>query len=56
MTGQDVERVEFANEVWPTWRFFTRLGVRVDVEIFVPHGSPAAVVSFKLAKPVQACN
>jgi predicted glycogen debranching enzyme len=56
VTGQDVERVEFSNEVWPTWRFFTRLGVRVDVEIFVPHGSPAAVVTFRLAKTVAGAK
>jgi predicted glycogen debranching enzyme len=56
VTGQDVERVEFSNEVWPTWRFFTRLGVRVDVEIFVPQGSPAAVVSFKLAKAMPGAR
>ena len=56
VTGQDVERVEFSNEVWPTWRFFTRLGVRVDVEIFVPHGSPAAVVSFRLAKAIPGAR
>jgi predicted glycogen debranching enzyme len=56
VTGQDVERVEFSNEVWPTWRFFTRLGVRVDVEIFVPHGSPAVVVSFRLGTLVPGAK
>jgi predicted glycogen debranching enzyme len=56
VTGQDVERIEFANDVWPTWRCFTRLGVRVDVEIFVPQGSPAAVVSFRLSKPMPGAR
>jgi predicted glycogen debranching enzyme len=56
VTGQDVERVEFSNDLWPSWRFFTRLGVRLDVEIFVPHGSPAAVVSFRLGKAVPGAK
>lgn len=56
LTGRDVERVEFSNEPWPTWRFSTRLGVRVDVEVFVPHGSPAAVVSFRLSRPVPGAK
>jgi predicted glycogen debranching enzyme len=56
VTGRDLERVEFSNEPWPSWRFFTRLGVRVDVEIFVPHGSPTVVVSFKLSKPTPGAK
>jgi predicted glycogen debranching enzyme len=56
VTGRDVEQVEFSSDPWPSWRFSTRLGVRVDVEIFVPQGSPAAVVSFKLGKLVPGAK
>jgi predicted glycogen debranching enzyme len=52
VTGQDVERIEFSHEPWPTYRLHTRLG-RVTVEIFVPHGSPAVVVSFRLEAAVD---
>jgi predicted glycogen debranching enzyme len=52
VTGRDVERVEFARDPWPTWRFHTRLGVCVEVQVFVPHGTPAAVVSFRLTQPL----
>jgi predicted glycogen debranching enzyme len=51
----DVESVEFALEPWPTWRLVTRLGV-VLVEIFVPHGEPAVVVAFRLARPVPGAR
>jgi len=56
VTGRDVERVDFAAEPWPTWHFFTRLGVCVRVEVFVPHGSPAAVVSFQLDRPLPGAH
>jgi predicted glycogen debranching enzyme len=56
VTGRDVERVEFSNDPWPTWRFFTRLGVEVDVEIFVPHESPSVVIAFRLATPVPGAK
>jgi len=52
VTGDDVERVEFSAEPWPSWRFFTHLGVCVQVELFVPHGAAAAVVSFRLERPL----
>jgi predicted glycogen debranching enzyme len=52
VTGRDVERVEFTAEPWPTWRIFTRLGVCVRVEVFVPRGAPAAVVTFRLDQPL----
>ena len=51
VTGRDVERVEFDAEPWPTWHFSTRLGVRVRVEVFVPHGKAAVVVTFRLDQP-----
>jgi predicted glycogen debranching enzyme len=55
-TGNDLESVEFSNDPWPSWRISTRLGVSAEVEIFVPHGSPAAVVSFKLAAPTPGAK
>jgi predicted glycogen debranching enzyme len=55
-TGRDVERVEFSREPWPAWRFFTRLGVSIEVELFVPHGSPAVVLAFRLDRPVSGAQ
>ena len=49
-TGAESEAVEFTREPWPTWHFRTRLGT-VAVEVFVPHGTAAAVVSFRLESP-----
>ncbi|HTQ03873.1 MAG TPA: amylo-alpha-1,6-glucosidase [Polyangiaceae bacterium] len=46
-TGAEAEAVEFALDPWPTWRFVTRVGT-VRVEVFVPHGTAAAVVVFRL--------
>jgi predicted glycogen debranching enzyme len=56
VTGRDAGRVEFASEPWPTWRIFTRLGVCVQVEVFVPRGAPAAVVTFRLDRPVSGAR
>jgi predicted glycogen debranching enzyme len=56
VTGGDVERVEFAREPWPTWRFTTKLGVTLELEIFVPHGSPATVVAFRTSEPVRGAK
>jgi predicted glycogen debranching enzyme len=56
VTGRDVERVEFEVEPWPTWRFFTRLGVCVRVEVFVPSGTPTAVVTFRLDRPIPGAR
>ena len=56
ITGADVERVEYAGEPWPTWRFFTRLGVCVRVEVFVPRGAPAAVIAFGLDRPLPGAR
>jgi predicted glycogen debranching enzyme len=56
VTGRDVERVEFARGPWPTWRFFTRIGVCVQVELFVPHGSPAVVVTLRLDRPIPGAR
>ncbi len=52
VTGRDVERVEFARDPWPTWRFFTRIGMCVQVEVFVPRDSPSVVVAFRLDRPI----
>jgi predicted glycogen debranching enzyme len=56
VTGRDVERVEFAAEPWPTWRFFTHLGVCVEVEVFVPRGAPAVVVAFRLDRAIAGAR
>jgi predicted glycogen debranching enzyme len=56
VTGRDVERVEFARDPWPTWHFHTRLGACVEVQVFVPHGMPAAVVSFRLTRPLPGAR
>lgn len=46
-TGAEADAVEFTGEPWPTWHFRTRLGV-LAVELFVPRGMAAVVVSFRL--------
>jgi predicted glycogen debranching enzyme len=56
VTGKDVERIEFTREPWPTWRFFTRLGVCVAFELFVPHGSAAVVLSFRLDREAEGAR
>lgn len=53
--GTEVDAVEFSREPWPTWRITTRLGV-VRVEVFVPHGQPAAVVAFRLERPIAGAR
>jgi predicted glycogen debranching enzyme len=40
----------FSDDPWPTWTFALEDGIVVRQEIFVPHGIPAVVVSWKLAK------
>jgi predicted glycogen debranching enzyme len=40
----------FTADPWPTWTFALEDGTVVRQEIFVPHGIPAAVVSWKLTK------
>jgi predicted glycogen debranching enzyme len=56
VTGREVEHVEFALDPWPTWRFFTRVGVCVQVEVFVPRGAPAAVVTFRLDRTIPGAR
>jgi predicted glycogen debranching enzyme len=56
VTGGDTERVAFSNDPWPTWRIQTRLGPVVVVEIFVPHGRAACVVTFRLERPVEGAR
>jgi predicted glycogen debranching enzyme len=55
VTGKDVQRIEFEHEPWPTWHFFTRLG-RVTLELFVPHGSAAVVLAFRLQRAVAGAT
>lgn len=40
--------VSFESEPWPRWRFALEDGTEIEQEIFVPHGSPMAVVSWRL--------
>jgi predicted glycogen debranching enzyme len=51
-TGAEAEVVAFTRDPWPAWRFRTRLGT-VAVELFVPHGTAAVVVSFRLETPAE---
>ncbi|HEV8550547.1 MAG TPA: amylo-alpha-1,6-glucosidase [Polyangiaceae bacterium] len=51
----EADSVDFALDPWPSWRIATRLGV-VRLEIFVPRGAPAAVVSFALEAPVRGAR
>jgi predicted glycogen debranching enzyme len=51
ITERDAEGVDFSNDPWPTWRIQTRLGPVVVVEIFVPRGRAACVVTFRLERP-----
>jgi predicted glycogen debranching enzyme len=45
-------RVEsFTTEPWPRWTFRLEDGTRLDFEVFVPHGRPAAVLSWRLLTP-----
>jgi predicted glycogen debranching enzyme len=55
VTGTDTDSVEFSSEPWPTWLIGTRLGT-VRVEIFVPHGHAAAVVAFRLERPIPGAR
>jgi predicted glycogen debranching enzyme len=42
-------RIEhFTTDPWPTWRFVLADGAAVEHEIFVPHGSAAIILSWKL--------
>jgi predicted glycogen debranching enzyme len=42
--------VAFTHEPWPTWTFRLPDGSEVVHEIFVPHGAPAVVATWRLAK------
>jgi predicted glycogen debranching enzyme len=52
VTGGDVLSAEFTRDPFPRWRLTTRLGAIVVVEIFVPHESPAVVLSCTLETPL----
>jgi predicted glycogen debranching enzyme len=56
VTQRDADHVDFSNDPWPTWRIRTRLGPVVVVEIFVPRGRPACVVTFRLERPVPGAR
>jgi len=56
LTGRDVEHIEFTQTPWPTWRIVTRLGVTVEVELFVPHGQAAVVLAFRLEQPLPGAR
>ncbi len=49
-TGAETDSVEFSRDPWPGWRFVTRLGA-IHVEVFVPRGAAAVVVSIRLEEP-----
>jgi predicted glycogen debranching enzyme len=41
----------FASEPWPRWRFRLTDGTRIEQQLFVPAGTPAAVLSWQLVDP-----
>jgi predicted glycogen debranching enzyme len=55
-TGRQVTGVSFTREPWPRWRIATTLGVTVSVELFVPRGSPAVVLAFKLESRIPGAR
>lgn len=55
-TGRQVTGVGFTREPWPRWRIATTLGVTVSVELFVPRGSPAVVLAFRLETRVAGAR
>lgn len=50
VTGREVESVDFTLEPWPTWRFHTRLGATVVVELFSAYDASTTVVTFRLER------
>jgi predicted glycogen debranching enzyme len=56
VTGREVEGVEFTPEPWPSWRFQTRLGPIVVVELFSAYEASTTVVSFRLERTGAAAR
>nr|MBI3613767.1 glycogen debranching enzyme N-terminal domain-containing protein [Nitrospirota bacterium] len=44
--------VSFVSEPWPQWRFCLEDGTVVEQELFVPHGTSAVALSWRLRTPV----
>ncbi|MGE0682163.1 MAG: glycogen debranching enzyme N-terminal domain-containing protein, partial [Candidatus Binatia bacterium] len=45
-------RVEaFTTNPWPSWRFLLEDGTRIEQELFVQHGAPGTVLSWRLSDP-----
>src|SRR5262249_50069760 len=46
----------FVPEPWPTWTFRLDDTITIQQEIFVPHGAAAAVLCWRLSKPVRGVS
>ncbi|HEV8711856.1 MAG TPA: amylo-alpha-1,6-glucosidase [Candidatus Binatia bacterium] len=46
------QRIEsFTSEPWPRWCFLLEDGTRIEQEIFVRHGTPVVILSWRLTEP-----
>jgi predicted glycogen debranching enzyme len=46
----------FVNEPWPSWRWRLEGGDEISLELFVPHGISACVMTWRLANPRPAAR
>jgi predicted glycogen debranching enzyme len=55
-TGLECFEREFTHDPWPTFERETPFGLGVTIEVFVPHGHPAVVLSVRLDRPLPGAR